>query len=89
MPGATVSGDPKNAHLMELDGAAERLRLFKADVLDSAALAAAVEGCEGVFHVASPVPADKIVDPEACTYLYNLFALHLICIVIRELLQLQ
>ncbi|CAM0952042.1 unnamed protein product [Alopecurus aequalis] len=50
---------------MELDGAAESLRLFKADVLDSAALAAAVEGCEGVFHVASPVPADKIVDPES------------------------
>uniref|UniRef100_A0A3B6KIV4 NAD-dependent epimerase/dehydratase domain-containing protein n=1 Tax=Triticum aestivum TaxID=4565 RepID=A0A3B6KIV4_WHEAT len=57
--------DSKNAHLMQLDGAAENLRLFKADVLDSAALAAAVEGCEGVFHVASPVPADKILDPEA------------------------
>uniref|UniRef100_A0ACD5Y826 Uncharacterized protein n=1 Tax=Avena sativa TaxID=4498 RepID=A0ACD5Y826_AVESA len=57
--------DPKNEHLMQLDGAAERLRLFKADVLDRAALAAAVEGCEGVFHVASPVPADKIVDPES------------------------
>ncbi|XP_020177693.1 phenylacetaldehyde reductase [Aegilops tauschii subsp. strangulata] len=57
--------DSKNAHLMQLDGAAENLRLFKADVLDSAALAAAVEGCEGVFHVASPVPADKIVDPES------------------------
>jgi nucleoside-diphosphate-sugar epimerase len=60
----SVSGDPKNAHLKQLDGAAEGLRLFKADVLDRAALAAAVQGCEGVFHVASPVPADKIVDPE-------------------------
>ncbi|VAI18869.1 unnamed protein product [Triticum turgidum subsp. durum] len=57
--------DSKNAHLMQLDGAAENLRLFKVDVLDSAALAAAVEGCEGVFHVASPVPADKILDPES------------------------
>lgn len=56
--------DPKNAHLMRLDGAAANLRLFKADVLDHAALAAAVAGCEGVFHVASPVPADKIVNPE-------------------------
>ncbi|KAF7073212.1 hypothetical protein CFC21_078243 [Triticum aestivum] len=56
--------DPKNAHLMQLDGAAENLRLFKADVLDRTALAAAVEGCEGVFHVASPVPLDKLVDPE-------------------------
>uniref|UniRef100_A0A453L4Q2 NAD-dependent epimerase/dehydratase domain-containing protein n=1 Tax=Aegilops tauschii subsp. strangulata TaxID=200361 RepID=A0A453L4Q2_AEGTS len=57
--------DPKNAHLMQLDGAAESLSLFKADVLDRAALAAAVAGCQGVFHVASPVPAEKIVDPES------------------------
>ncbi|KAM0838265.1 hypothetical protein ACQ4PT_061096 [Festuca glaucescens] len=63
--------DPKNAHLTQLDGAAEGLRLFKADVLDRAALAAAVEGCEGVFHVASPVPADKIVDPQACISLQS------------------
>uniref|UniRef100_A0A453L554 NAD-dependent epimerase/dehydratase domain-containing protein n=1 Tax=Aegilops tauschii subsp. strangulata TaxID=200361 RepID=A0A453L554_AEGTS len=61
--------DPKNAHLMQLDGAAESLSLFKADVLDRAALAAAVAGCQGVFHVASPVPAEKIVDPEASTHL--------------------
>ena len=52
---------------MHLDGAAESLLLFKADVLDT--LAAAVEGCEGVFHVASTVPADKIVDPEASAHL--------------------
>ncbi|XBI82187.1 hypothetical protein VPH35_090931 [Triticum aestivum] len=57
--------DQKNAHLMQLEGAAESLSLFKADVLDRAALAAAVEGCQGVFHVASPVPANKIVDPES------------------------
>uniref|UniRef100_A0A0E0ETK7 NAD-dependent epimerase/dehydratase domain-containing protein n=1 Tax=Oryza meridionalis TaxID=40149 RepID=A0A0E0ETK7_9ORYZ len=56
--------DPKNAHLKQLDGASEMLSLFKADVLDSGELAAAIAGCEGVFHVASPVPGDKIVDPE-------------------------
>ncbi|XP_072147574.1 cinnamoyl-CoA reductase 1 isoform X2 [Setaria viridis] len=56
---------PKNAHLRRLEGAPERLLLFKADVLDRAALAAAVAGCQGVFHVASPVPADKVLDPEA------------------------
>jgi hypothetical protein len=65
MSGAVVSGDPKNAHLTQLDGAAEGLRLFKADVLDRAARAPPVKGCEGFFHVASPVPADKIVDPQA------------------------
>ena len=65
----TVSGDPKNAHLCRLDGAAGNLRLFKADVLHPDALAAAVAGCEGVFHAASPVPSVKVADPEASTYL--------------------
>ena len=70
----SASGDPKNAHLRRLDGAPESLLLFKADVLDRDALAAAVAGCEGVFHVASPVPADKVHDPEASSR-PNLFGL--------------
>uniref|UniRef100_A0A0D9WS89 NAD-dependent epimerase/dehydratase domain-containing protein n=1 Tax=Leersia perrieri TaxID=77586 RepID=A0A0D9WS89_9ORYZ len=57
--------DAKNDHLREMNGAAERLRLFKADVLDKASVAAAVAGCGGVFHVASPVPAGKPRDPDA------------------------
>ncbi|XP_066390479.1 cinnamoyl-CoA reductase CAD2-like [Miscanthus floridulus] len=57
--------DPKNAHLQVLDGAPESLLLFTADMLDHDALAAAAAGCEGVFHVASPVPADKVHDPES------------------------
>ncbi|CAD6224385.1 unnamed protein product [Miscanthus lutarioriparius] len=57
--------DPKNAHLGRLEGASENLRLFKADVLDQNALAAAVSGCQGVFHLACPVPTDKVLDPEA------------------------
>ncbi|EEE66038.1 hypothetical protein OsJ_22016 [Oryza sativa Japonica Group] len=58
--------DAKNGHLREMDyGAGERrLRLFKADVLDRASVAAAVAGCAGVFHVASPVPASKPHNPE-------------------------
>jgi hypothetical protein len=59
------SGDPKNAFLEQLDGAPENLRLFKADMLDYASLTAAFAGCEGVFHVASPVPEGRLVDPEA------------------------
>jgi hypothetical protein len=59
------SGDPKNAFLEKLDGAAENLRLFKADMLDYATLTAAFAGCEGVFHAASPVPDGRLVDPEA------------------------
>ncbi|KAG0515156.1 hypothetical protein BDA96_10G255000 [Sorghum bicolor] len=57
-------GDAKNAHLLALDGAAERLRLFKADLLDSGSVAAAVAGCDGVFHVACPVPDYALTDPE-------------------------
>jgi hypothetical protein len=60
-----LSGDPKNAHLRRLEGAPESLLLFKADMLDRDAMVAAVAGCQGVFHVASPVPADKVIDPEA------------------------
>ncbi|XP_072149580.1 cinnamoyl-CoA reductase 1-like [Setaria viridis] len=56
--------DPKNAHLMALGGAGERLRLFKADLLDYASVAAAVAGCDGVFHVASPVPAVNPTNPD-------------------------
>ncbi|KAF0931444.1 hypothetical protein E2562_004571 [Oryza meyeriana var. granulata] len=59
-------GDPKNEHLRMMGGAGdERLRLFRADVLDYASVAAAVAGCGGVFHVASPVPAAKPYNPDA------------------------
>uniref|UniRef100_A0A8R7V7G7 NAD-dependent epimerase/dehydratase domain-containing protein n=1 Tax=Triticum urartu TaxID=4572 RepID=A0A8R7V7G7_TRIUA len=58
------AGDRRTGHLKALDGAGERLRLFKADVLDYAGVAYAVSGCGGVFHVASPVPADKPQNPE-------------------------
>uniref|UniRef100_I1PGR3 Uncharacterized protein n=1 Tax=Oryza glaberrima TaxID=4538 RepID=I1PGR3_ORYGL len=44
-------GDAKNAHLMSLDVAAERLRLFKADLLDYGSVAAAIVGYDDVFHV--------------------------------------
>ncbi|VAI33899.1 unnamed protein product [Triticum turgidum subsp. durum] len=56
--------DPKNVHLKQMDEARENLHLLKADVLDYDALTRAFEGCEGVFHLATPVPEDKIADPE-------------------------
>ncbi|XP_050209186.1 phenylacetaldehyde reductase-like [Mercurialis annua] len=62
--------DPKKtAHLLALDGANERLRLFKADLLEEGSFDAAVYGCEGVFHTASPVsfsvtePQTELIDP--------------------------
>ncbi|KAL8056307.1 hypothetical protein ABFX02_04G111000 [Erythranthe guttata] len=69
--GYTVRGtvrnpeDPKNSHLRELDGAEERLILCKADLNDYESLRAAINGCDGVFHTASPVTDDpeQMVEP--------------------------
>ncbi|KAJ6829169.1 cinnamoyl-CoA reductase 1-like [Iris pallida] len=57
--------DPKNAHLKALEGAADRLILCKADVLNYESLRAAIEGCDGIFHTACPVGPDdlKMVEP--------------------------
>ncbi|XP_077215804.1 cinnamoyl-CoA reductase 2-like [Tasmannia lanceolata] len=46
----------KNAHLKKLDNAAENLQLFKAELLDYDSIYAAIAGCNGVIHVACPVP---------------------------------
>ncbi|XP_078439109.1 cinnamoyl-CoA reductase 1-like isoform X2 [Wolffia australiana] len=59
----TWPNNPKNAHLRKLEHA-ENLRLFKADVLDYESLSAAIAGCEGVFHVASPVVLEACHDPQ-------------------------
>lgn len=44
----------KTAHLTALPGAADRLKLFKADLTDAASFDDAISGCKYVFHVASP-----------------------------------
>ncbi|GKV33368.1 hypothetical protein SLEP1_g41888 [Rubroshorea leprosula] len=59
-------GDEKYAHLNKLEKASENLELFKADLLDYDSLYSAIEGCDGVFHVASPVPSTTVSNPEAC-----------------------
>lgn len=56
--------DDKYAHLNNLDKAADNLKLFKADLLDPNSLAGAIKGCDGVFHVASPVPSGSVPNPE-------------------------
>ncbi|KAB5573118.1 hypothetical protein DKX38_000312 [Salix brachista] len=58
--------DPKNSHLMELEGAQERLTLCKAHLLDYESLKEAIQGCDGVFHTASPAIEDpeKMMEPE-------------------------
>ncbi|KAL4328400.1 hypothetical protein AHAS_Ahas13G0196300 [Arachis hypogaea] len=50
-------GDGKYAHLMKFEGASEKLKLFKADLLSYESIYSAIVGCSAVFHVACPVPA--------------------------------
>ncbi|CAN6722578.1 unnamed protein product [Malus baccata var. baccata] len=54
----------KTEHLLSLDGAKERLHLFKADLLEEGSFDAVVDGCVGVFHTASPVQF-SVTDPQA------------------------
>ncbi|KAM3316499.1 hypothetical protein ACQJBY_034552 [Aegilops geniculata] len=69
--GYTVHGtvrdtaDPdKTLHLLALDGANDRLQLFNANLLEEGSFDAAIDGCECVFHAASPV-FFTIKDPKA------------------------
>ncbi|KAK4842324.1 hypothetical protein QYF36_019640 [Acer negundo] len=49
--------DPKKTeHLLALDGAKERLEIFKASLLEEGSFDSAIDACDGVFHTASPVP---------------------------------
>ncbi|XP_058224229.1 cinnamoyl-CoA reductase 1-like isoform X1 [Rhododendron vialii] len=57
--------EKKNGHLKKLEKASENLHLFKADLFDYEGLYAAIAGCTGVLHVASPVPSDNpSINPE-------------------------
>ncbi|KAL3603171.1 hypothetical protein D5086_004030 [Populus alba] len=56
--------DEKYAHSKTIGKASENLKLFKADLLDYNSLCSAIKGCEGVFHVASPVPSTTVPNPE-------------------------
>ncbi|KAK1429493.1 hypothetical protein QVD17_11702 [Tagetes erecta] len=59
----------KTEHLLKLEGAKERLELFKADLLEDGAFDAAIDGCDGVFHTASPFltgvadPQTELIEP--------------------------
>lgn len=56
--------DPrKTEHLLALEGAEERLKLFKANLLEEGSFDSAIDGCEGVFHTASPFYHD-VKDPQ-------------------------
>ncbi|KAL3686919.1 hypothetical protein R1sor_013228 [Riccia sorocarpa] len=55
----------KVSHLLELPGAKDSLTLHKADLLEEGAFDEVVQGADGIFHTASPLPQEGITDPEA------------------------
>ncbi|XP_038714820.1 cinnamoyl-CoA reductase 1-like isoform X2 [Tripterygium wilfordii] len=56
--------DESYDHLEKFDKASENLKLFKADLLDYNSLYSAIEGCEGVIHIATNVPSSTTANPE-------------------------
>ena len=49
-----ATDDPKKIeHLLALEGAKERLHLFKANLLEEGSFDSVVDGCDGGFHTAS------------------------------------
>ena len=61
----------KTEHLLSLDGAKERLHLFKADLLEEGSFDSVIEECECVFHTASPVIV-SVTDPQVHLFIYLL-----------------
>ncbi|XP_028768008.1 tetraketide alpha-pyrone reductase 1-like [Neltuma alba] len=64
-----LGNEKKLQHLQKLEGAKERLRLVKADLMVEGSFDDAIMGCTGVFHTASPVlkpssdPKEEILKP--------------------------
>ena len=67
-----ATDDPKKTgHLLSLDGAKERLHLFKAGLLEEGAFDPVIDGCVGVFHTASPAQFSA-TDPQVCPFHFTL-----------------
>ncbi|XP_057423403.1 dihydroflavonol 4-reductase-like [Lotus japonicus] len=70
---ATVQRDPDNMkkvkHLLELPGAKTNLTIWNADLTEEGSFDEAINGCSGVFHVASPMdfnskdPENEVIKP--------------------------
>ncbi|MBA0744901.1 hypothetical protein Gogos_007503 [Gossypium gossypioides] len=76
----TVRADPENKRdltfLTSLPGAAEKLKIFSADLNDPNSFDAAIEGSKAVLHVATPLSFDgkeslEAVTESANTVIYN------------------
>ncbi|KAH8935325.1 hypothetical protein BDL97_17G022500 [Sphagnum fallax] len=61
----TIRSPEKSKHLLQLPGASDHLKLVSADLLEQGSFDQAVEGCDGVFHTASPAFEKNVTDPQA------------------------
>lgn len=62
---AAIFPNSDASHLFSLHpDAKSRIKIFDVDLLDAAAVSRAVDGCSGVFHVASPCTLEDPVDPQ-------------------------
>ncbi|GAB2274268.1 hypothetical protein Dimus_009034 [Dionaea muscipula] len=59
-----LKDEDQTKHLLALEGADSRLRLFQIDLLDYDSIVAAITGTVGVFHLASPCTVDEVKHPE-------------------------
>ncbi|KDP45781.1 hypothetical protein JCGZ_17388 [Jatropha curcas] len=59
-----LNDENETKHLEAMEGAESRLRLYQIDLLNYDSILAAVDGCAGVFHLASPCIVDKVHDPQ-------------------------
>ncbi|KAK2643434.1 hypothetical protein Ddye_025197 [Dipteronia dyeriana] len=59
-----LNDDKETEHLRALEGADTRLRIFQIDLLDYDSIVAAISGCAGVFHLASPCIIDRVLYPQ-------------------------
>lgn len=60
-----AGNERKLAHLWRLEGAKERLQIVRANLMDEGSFDDAINGCQGVFHTASPVLKPSS-NPKAC-----------------------
>jgi hypothetical protein len=65
-------GAENSKHLLELPGASDRLKLFVAELMEPGSYDNVVEGCDGVFHTASPVLFKDIIDPQVFFFFFTL-----------------
>ncbi len=62
---------------MQLPGASDHLKLVSADLLEQGSFDQAVEGCDGVFHTASPAFEKNVTDPQVAPSYIDIFVSNL------------